>query len=215
MVDTLLAVRGIENLSPSGRRATVDVARSLGFDPDYLATVMSFESAGSFDPKKKNVAGSGATGLIQFMPSTAERLGYTTAQLATMSQEEQIRGPVWKYFSTFGKLSTLDHVYLAVFYPKFMYLSDDTVVATAGDGSKVFEQNAGFSQDGNTIRRADIVRTIRSVYNAAQGKSRVTVPDAPGLWRNLLYLGLFGAASYGVVQWGLGRRLQFGRLHTA
>ena len=36
--------------------------------------VMSFETGGTFDPGIRNAAGSGATGLIQFMPSTAAGL---------------------------------------------------------------------------------------------------------------------------------------------
>lgn len=36
---------------------------------------MAFESGETFSPSIKNAAGSGAVGLIQFMPSTAKALG--------------------------------------------------------------------------------------------------------------------------------------------
>jgi hypothetical protein len=177
VADTLLAVRGIENLSPAGRRAVVDVARSLGVDPDWLATVMAFESAGTFSTSKKNAAGSGATGLIQFMPSTAGNLGYTITQLAAMSQEEQIRGPVFKYFANKGHLKSLDDVYLAVFYPSAIGMPDSHVIAS--EGSKVYEQNAGFDPNHTgQITKGAIVSTIHGVYNAAGGR-RVDVPDSP------------------------------------
>src|SRR5438445_13593014 len=112
MTDTLAAVRGIENLKPAGRRALVDVANSLGFNPDYLAAIMSFEGAGTFDPKKKNAAGSGATGPLQIMPTTAGLLGYTIPQLEQMSQEEYIRGPVFKYLQPYkNHILLIDNAY--------------------------------------------------------------------------------------------------------
>lgn len=200
MSDTLAAVRGIENLTPAGRRATVDVAKSLGIDADWLATVMSFESAGTFSPSKKNAAGSGATGVIQFLPSTAGRLGYTISQIASMSQETQIRGPVYQYLKGHGKLKSLDDVYLAVFYPAAIGQSNDWVVASRG--SKVYEQNKGFdTSDSGVIRRGDIVGTIRGVYNASQSKPRVDVPAAE-LWRYLLYFSAFGITAWFIVNWG-------------
>jgi len=173
---SLLKVRGIENLSDAGKRAVIDVANSLGINPDWLVTVMSFESAGSFDPGKKNAAGSGATGLIQFMPTTAGLLGTSTAQLAQMSQEEQIRGPVYQYFKNHGRLGSLEDTYLAVFYPSAIGKPDDYVVGE--QGSKVYEQNKGFDTRGTgQITKHMITSTIRNVYNAASG-ARVEVPGA-------------------------------------
>ncbi len=172
---TLLKVRGIENLGDAGKRAVVDIAGKLGINPDWLVTVMSFESAGSFDPGKKNAAGSGATGLIQFMPSTAKTLGTTTAGLAAMSQEEQIRGPVYDYFKGWnGHLKDLEDTYLAVFYPAAIGKPDDYVVGT--EGSAVYAQNKGFDTAGTgQITKHMITSTIRNVYNAANG-ARVEVP---------------------------------------
>jgi len=173
---SLLKVRGIENLSDSGKRAVIDVANSLGINPDWLVTVMSFESSGSFDPGKKNAAGSGATGLIQFMPTTAGLLGTSTAQLAQMSQEEQIRGPVYQYLKNHGRLGSLEDTYLAVFYPSAIGKPDDYVVGTGG--SKVYEQNKGFDTQGTgQITKRMITSTIRNVFNAAGG-ARVEVPGA-------------------------------------
>lgn len=173
---TLAAVRGIENLGPAGRRATVDVANSLGINPDWLVAVMSFESAGSFSPKKKNAL-SGATGLIQILPSTAAKMGYTISQLERMSQEEYIRGPVFKYLADKGRMSSLDDVYLAVFYPAAMRQPNSFVVASRGQ--KAYEQNSGFDPQGTgQITKGAIVSTIHGVYNSAQNKPRVEVPGS-------------------------------------
>ena len=62
------------------------MAKRMGVSEDYLYAVMSFETGGTFDPAQKNMAGSGATGLIQFIPSTAEGLGTSTSELARMTK---------------------------------------------------------------------------------------------------------------------------------
>ena len=54
-----------------------DISKELGINPDYLMGVMAFESW--IDPTSVNSAG--ATGLIQFMPSTAKDLGTSTEEL--------------------------------------------------------------------------------------------------------------------------------------
>ena len=48
----------------------------------WLMSCMAFESGETFSPSVRNAAGSGATGLIQFMPSTAKDLGTSTTELA-------------------------------------------------------------------------------------------------------------------------------------
>ena len=55
-----------------------ELAKKYNVPEDYLYAVMSFETGGTFDPAQKNMAGSGATGLIQFMPDTAKGLGTST-----------------------------------------------------------------------------------------------------------------------------------------
>ncbi len=77
-------------------KAVVDVADSLGARADDLAAVIWFESGRTFRPDARHPT-SGATGLIQFMPSSAQRLGTTTEQLARMTAEQQLRGPVREY----------------------------------------------------------------------------------------------------------------------
>ena len=68
----LVNVLGIENTSEAFRRKVLEIADRLLIDPNFLMAIMSFESGATFDPNIKNAAGSGATGLIQFMPSTAK-----------------------------------------------------------------------------------------------------------------------------------------------
>jgi len=69
------------------------VARNINADPVDLATLISFETAGTFSPSIRGpvVKGRGrAVGLIQFMPGTSRELGTTSEALAQMSQVEQM-----------------------------------------------------------------------------------------------------------------------------
>lgn len=93
----------------------VSVSDGLGIDPDWLANVINFESRGG-DPAARNPT-SNATGIIQFMPRTAENLGTSVDELREMSGSEQMKF-VEKYFKPFsGKLNSQEDVYMAVFYP--------------------------------------------------------------------------------------------------
>lgn len=101
-------------------------------DAGWLANLMNFETGGTFDPSTKNALGSGATGLIQFMPSTARSLGTTTTALAKMTAKEQMVY-VEKYLMQFKKnsksYSQPTDVYMAVFYPWAMGKSRDVSLA--------------------------------------------------------------------------------------
>jgi hypothetical protein len=123
----------------------------LNLNPDWLMACMAWESGESFSPSKKNMAGSGATGLIQFMPTTARALGTTTAALAKMTAEDQLNY-VYKYFRPFaGRLNNLGDVYMAILWPKGVGKPDSYVVF---DGGIAYRQNAGLdsNKDGDVTR---------------------------------------------------------------
>lgn len=180
---SILNVRGIEHLSGSQKTALYDTAVKLGMHPDWLATVISFETAGTFSPSIENAAGSGAFGLIQFMPNTARNIlkTQTNHEAVTIGKlmgfKEQLQKMVVPYFKgrTFKSLSD---VYLAVFYPAAMNKSDDYVIGSSPD--PVYVQNAGFDRDGKGfVTRRDVIRTIHRTYDAANGE-RVNVPSTFG-----------------------------------
>ena len=109
------------SIDPALAQKIEQVARHVGIpDPGWLANVINFESNG-FNPQAVNPF-SGATGLIQFMPTTASELGTNTAQLRTMSALQQM-DYVAAYFMLprvrqYGALRSQLDVYMAVFYPK-------------------------------------------------------------------------------------------------
>jgi len=175
---TLIGAPGLETTSPAFRSELVSMANRIGLNPDALAVVISFETAGTFDPAQKNYAGSGATGLIQFMPSTAKVLGTTTAELATMSAEEQL-SYVEAYYKKTGKLqqigSPLDH-YLAVFSPK--YVGHPPATPMYSKGSKAYEQNAGLDADGDgVITVGDVGTKFMGLYKSSEANPRIAVYD--------------------------------------
>jgi len=170
----------LSSTSPAFRRKLVDVAQAIGAHPDHLATVIAFETAGTFSPSIKNPYSS-ATGLIQFIGPTARKLGTTTGQLAAMSAVEQM-DYVRKYFSELlkGPYPTLDRLYLTVFSPAFRDRPLDSVAYRAP--SAAYEQNKNFDRDGKgffTVR--DITTQVRGIYNRAQSKPRVDVPPGSPL----------------------------------
>lgn len=73
-----------------------EVSRKLNIPPEWLMAVMHSEL--KFDASVSNYKGSGATGLIQFMPATAKEFGISVAQLKNLSYVEQLNY-VYKYLS--------------------------------------------------------------------------------------------------------------------
>lgn len=197
---------GLGHLSPGDLGALVAAAYEIGINPDWLATIINFESGGTFSPAKENMAGSGAVGLIQFMPSTAQNLLGTatpeeaTARLKQMTFPEQLE-VVKRYFAPYkGKLQSLADTYLAVFYPAFIGKAMDTVLGRTGD--IIYTQNAGFDTTGKGyITKSDITSKIQSML--ASVGSRIPVPGIVAAERAYGVLSVIAWASLaGVV--GLG-----------
>ncbi|MFK7854299.1 MAG: LysM peptidoglycan-binding domain-containing protein [Granulosicoccus sp.] len=137
------------NVTPAFIEEVEAIAARLGAQPEHLLAVMSFETGGSFSPSETNFIG--ATGLIQFIPSTARGLGTSTAQLARMSAVEQLEF-VEKYFAQpqyTGKLGTLEGVYSAVLSGTATPDPDDTLPGFV-QGSSAYRSNSplDYNRDG-------------------------------------------------------------------
>jgi hypothetical protein len=134
--------------------AVTDTAGRLGIPEEHLYAAMSFETGGTFNPGITNAAGSGATGLIQFMPSTAKGLGTSTEELAGMSRARQMHY-VEKYLSNkgIGPNSSLDDIYMAILFPAAVGKSDDYVLfgqgAMSGYTGRAYDQNRGLDKNGD------------------------------------------------------------------
>jgi tape measure domain-containing protein len=83
------------SFKPSSKaQALIAAANRLGVSPLDLATLISFETGGSFSPSIVGGAGGNYQGLIQFGPPERRQYGMNRGQ----SFEEQIQGPVVRYF---------------------------------------------------------------------------------------------------------------------
>lgn len=116
-----------------------NISDELGIEANWLMFVMWFESR--LNPQAVNHI-SGATGLIQFMQSTARGLGTTTTVLKAMNNVQQL-DYVLAYLRPYkGKMKRWVDVYLAVFYPKAMgnpnYIITPDIVARQ---NKIFDIN--------------------------------------------------------------------------
>lgn len=172
---TLPAVQGIERTSPAFRRELVAVADRLGLEADWLAAIIAFETAGSFSPAQPNLAGSGAVGLIQFLPGTAKSLGTSTGALAVMTDVEQLVY-VERYFAAMmrwrGRPSTLAGTYALVLAGRLP--GADGVLFRRGDGA--YERNAALDRDRDgDIEAAEAAAPVAAILERAAGRPRVVV----------------------------------------
>lgn len=150
------------NLTQGFYNKVVQVAKRINCSPDDLMALMNSESG--IDPSKANAAGSGATGLIQFMPSTAEGLGTTTQALAKMSAEEQMVY-VEKCIMNSKRAAGLGNskigpgtLYALIFLPA--RANRDKLTSS---GEKYYRQNKGLDIDKDgIISKADLAKRIDS-----------------------------------------------------
>lgn len=130
------------------------IAVGLGVDPSDLMSCMAWESGRTFKPDVKNMAGSGATGLIQFMPTTAKGLGTSVEALAGMTAVQQLDW-VEKYFQPWkGKLRDLGDLYMAILWPKAVGQPLEYVLWDQDSRPTTYRQNAGLdvNKDGEITK---------------------------------------------------------------
>ncbi|MCD0156010.1 tape measure protein [Deinococcus sp. 6GRE01] len=124
--------------------ALTGVANRLGIDPQALLAVAFKESslnAGAVNAK------SGASGLIQFLPSTARALGTSVEAIRKMTPEQQ--APYIEAYlrqAGVGQGSNLEQVYAAVFAGSAS--KTGRVLYTAADG-RAYSDNIGLDLDKN------------------------------------------------------------------
>ncbi len=159
------SIQGVINnrfVSAEFIREVEAMAGRLGTRPEYILAVMSFETGGSFNPAIRN--GIGATGLIQFLPSTARGLGTTTDALARMSSIEQLRF-VEKYFDQpnfRGRLGTLEGLYTAVLSGTARSNQNDVLFTR---GTRAYEQNPlDWNRDGQITAGEAVTPVAARMY---------------------------------------------------
>ncbi|HBQ90926.1 MAG TPA: lytic transglycosylase [Alcaligenes faecalis] len=159
-------------VSQAFRDRLFEICQILGVEPDYLMACMAFESAETFSPSIKNAAGSGATGLIQFMPNTAKGLGTTTAALAMLTAEQQLEW-VLAYFMPYkGRLKTLADVYMAILWPAAIGKADGWTLWDKASRPTTYRQNAGLdlNKDGKITKAEAAAKVLAKLERGRQAQ---------------------------------------------
>lgn len=137
-----------KSINAAKLRKVVEVAQRLKVSPSWLMIVMYKETGGTFSTGIKNPQSS-ATGLIQFISKTAERLGTTTAKLSQMSFIQQM-DYVEKYFLMVMRdkklkgFNSFYDLYFAVFFPEAIGKADGWKFP-----AKIYKPNAGIDTNKN------------------------------------------------------------------
>ena len=144
-----------ENLVTENKEAFIAkvkaISSKLQINPNDLMCVMWLESKINSHIVNPN---GGATGLIQFMPTTAKSapLNTTTEKLRNMSNVEQL-DYVYKYFKKYtGKIKDFTTLYMIVFYPVSVGKPDNWIFGSEDDNSRarqVRNSNHGFDINSN------------------------------------------------------------------
>ena len=144
-----------------------EVSKQLDIAPSWLMAVMHSESR--FDGSVENRAGSGATGLIQIMPQTAEALDITLPHLRNLNPVEQL-----DYAQKFLEMvkverqvefETLTDLYLAILYPKAVGKRDFTLYAHP---EVAYVRNKGLDMNkDNQVTTEDIDQRMAMKYPTA------------------------------------------------
>lgn len=143
------------------------VSRKLNIPAEWLMAVMHSES--KFDASVSNFRGSGATGLIQFMPATARDFGITTRQLKNLSHVEQL-DYVYQYLNAkqqqYRPFESLTDLYLSILYPKA--LGEDFCYTLYAKPSDSYRLNIGLdiNSDGN-VTVQDVDKYLKRKYPSA------------------------------------------------
>ncbi|MGB1205885.1 MAG: transglycosylase SLT domain-containing protein [Chitinophagales bacterium] len=144
-----------------------EISEKLAVPPEWLMAVMHSESR--FDASVKNIKGSGATGLIQFMPTTAKDFDITVEKLRNMNHIEQLDF-VYKYLNLMRKkyqeYENLTQLYLAILYPKA--IPEGFCYTMYAKPSVAYKMNAGLDKDKDgRVTVQDIDTHLKRIYPTA------------------------------------------------
>jgi len=133
-----------DKFSAEFAKKLVEGCAELGIKPEWLLLTMCIETARTFKASIQNPV-SKATGLIQFMPVTAQSMGTTIKELAAMSEEEQL-DYVFKYMRTYKvRMHSFVDVYFAVFYPAAIGKPDSYMLGASPEmRRKISLQNSAY-----------------------------------------------------------------------
>ena len=132
------------NISDDFYMRVIKISEKIQCDPNDLMGVIDIETGGKFSASAQNKI-TKATGLIQFMPKTAEGLGTSIENLAKMTEIEQL-DYVEKYFEKCIKSHKIQGqidgatLYAMVFWPVASNKEDDYLITNKG--TEIYKYNS-------------------------------------------------------------------------
>ena len=158
------------SLAERFRAKVIAVGENLQIDPNHIMACIALETGRTFNPAIKNPRSS-ATGLIQFMASTAKALGTTTGQLARMGHVEQM-DYVEKYFLMTARnvgvptsAWSLGDLYFSIFTPSVIKKRPTDPVYVKGQRAYAVNMFHDRDKDG-VITKQEIAENIHDYFNA-------------------------------------------------
>lgn len=139
-------------VSQEFRAKVREISDELGFDPNWLMSVMAFETGETFNPAEPNKGGSSARGLIQFMPETAKGLGTSTQALINMTAVQQLDYVHKHYALQKRPVRSMSDAYMAVLWPKAVGEPEDYVLWTMGSKYYAANRNLDKKHDGKITK---------------------------------------------------------------
>lgn len=148
-------------------RRVEEIAGMLDVPAEWLMTVMYAESR--FDAGVANFKGSGAVGLIQFMPATASDMGISVDRLKHMTPVQQMEY-VFIYLQRnrerYGEYDSLTDLYLSILYPKAR--KQDYCYTLYAKPSRAYKQNSGLDEDNDgRVNISDIDKHLKRLHPTA------------------------------------------------
>jgi hypothetical protein len=133
------------------REAIRVLCQNLNIEESWFYQLIDLESNGNPQAVNKTTD---ATGIIQFMPTTAKALGTSVEEIYNMTVSEQLPY-VSKYLTKVKgsrEFTSFLDLYFAVFYPRGIGQPHDYVIGSEVSetyAKKVREQNKGIDKAGN------------------------------------------------------------------
>ena len=147
-----IPIPNIEFSNSSKQQAIVSAANELGVRPEDLASVISQETMGTFDPQITGGEGGNYKGLIQFGIPERKAYGYRD----DMTFEEQMLGPVVRYLKDRGvkKGHGVKEIYAAILTGNVSTLNSDGLTRTDSFGTSVESALPELGQGGSHYNNA-------------------------------------------------------------